>query len=96
MAIKFHRSTEWVPTAVATIPLTLTSDVDLTDPAEQTGGYCARAILIGSTAGNVKVDSIDGTTSTIAVAANQLLELAVKKVYSTGNGTTASVVYVVL
>lgn len=96
---QFHPSARINPLGVGvdTVPLTLSgSDLDLTDPAGPTGGYCARALLIGSTAGNVKFDTMTGETRTQAVAANQRLEQAVAKVYSSANGTTAATVSAVL
>lgn len=100
MAIKYHPTAMMNPTGVAVdiIPLTLTEDVDLTDPEGPTGGYCARALLIGSTAGNVvfKAARTDAESRTIAVAANQLVEGSVQFVSSTGNGTTAATVSALL
>jgi hypothetical protein len=42
------------------------------------------------TSGNVKVDTIEGNTLTVPSVAGGTLPWAVKKVYSTANGTTAS------
>lgn len=95
-AVAFHPAAGLTPTAVDLIVLDLSADRDLTDPAGPTGGFCARAILIGSTAGNLVIDTLAGTARTVPVAANQLVEGCVKKVYSTGNGTTAAVVIAVL
>lgn len=82
---------------VDTIPLTLSGgNLDLTDPAGATGGYCARGLLVGSIAGNLKFDTVTGETRTQAVAANQFLQQAVAKVYSSANGTTAATVSAVL
>lgn len=99
MPIKYHPTANMNPTGVPVdqIPLTLSSDVDLTDPTGPTGGYCARALLIGSTAGNVVVMPAGGDTyRTIPVAANQQLQGAVQTVRSIGNGTTAATVTALL
>lgn len=82
---------------VDTVPLTLSGgNLDLTDTAGPTGGYCARGLLIGSTAGNVKFDTVTGETRTQAVAANQFLQGGIALVYSSANGTTAATVSAVL
>ena len=95
--VKLHPAASWCATAVDAIPLDLSSgDVDLTDPAGPTGGYCARAILIGSTAGNLKVDTLVGAARVIPVAANQRVDQTVRNVYSTANGTTAALVIALL
>lgn len=83
--------------AVDTVPLTLSgADIDLTDPEGPTDGYCARGLLVGATAGNLKFDTVTGETRTQPVAANQFLQQAVSKVYSTSNGTSAATVSAVL
>lgn len=101
VAIKYHPTAMMNPTGVAVdiIPLTLSGgDIDLTDPEGPTGGYCGRALLIGSTAGNVKFKPAitDPTARTQAVAANQQIDGGVQYVYSTSNGTSAATVSVML
>jgi len=96
MAFTMHPASYFNAVGVSTIPLDLTSDVDLTLAAGQTGGYCARALLVGSTAGNIKFDDCSGNTKTQAVAANQRLDTLVSKVYSSGNGSTAATVSAML
>lgn len=94
---KLHPAAAFTPVGIKTIPLTLTSDADLTSSSGQSGGYCARALLVGSTAGNiVYYDVTAAGPFTQAVAANQLFEQEVSQVMSTGNGTTAATVSAVL
>ena len=94
MANVKYRTGDFLAVPVDWVPLTLSSDVDLTDDAGPTSGYCARCLLVGSTAGNVKVDTPFGTARTIPVAANQCLYGIFTKVYSTANGTTAATITV--
>lgn len=75
------------------VPLTLSSDADLTDSGGQTGGVLPRRIMIGGTGGNIKVDTVLGTGRVIAVSPYQIIPIVVTKVYSSGNGTTATPVY---
>ena len=100
MAVQaFHPAAAFNPGGVATIPLNLGADVDLTVSTAnggQTLGYCARALLVGSTAGNIKFTDLLGNTETIAVAANQRIDQSVAYVFSSGNGTTAATVSAIL
>ena len=86
--------------AIDTVPITLSGgsgvDVDLTDPNGPTGGYCARGVVIGDTAGNVKFDTMTGETRTVAVIAGQFLRQYIAKIYSSADGTTAHSVNAVL
>lgn len=94
---KFHPAAAYCPTGIDYVPITLSGgDIDLTDPAGPTGGYCARAVQIGGTGGNLVVDTLIGTQRTVPVAANQLVELSVSKVYSSADGTSATPVGVYL
>ncbi len=91
--VKFIKASAWVPTGVRTIPLTISGDVDLTDPTGQTGGYCARALLIGAASGNVEfIDVTDGDAQIVPVAANQLLEQAVMIIVASGTSVDVSAV----
>ncbi len=91
--VQFHRAADFNPVGVFSIPLTLSgSDLDLTDPAGPTGGYCARALLVGSTAGNLKFKDMLGNTCTQAVAANERLDVGAQYVFNVSNGTTAATV----
>jgi hypothetical protein len=92
MAVQFHPAAAYVAVGIFTIPLDLTADVDLTSTSGQTNGFSARALLVGSTAGNIKFKDLLGATRTQAVAANQRLDSGVSYVFSTGNGTTAATV----
>lgn len=91
---KLHPAAGFTPGGVQTIPLTLGADVDLTAPAGPTGGYIARAILIGGTAGNLAY--YDGTGAgpfVQALAANQLFQQSVSLVVNaTTNAATVSAV----
>ncbi len=88
---RFHPAATFTPGAVQTIPLTIAADVDLTALAGQTGGWCARAILVGSTAGNLVYYDITGAGPfTQALVANQLFQQAVSQVVMTG--TTAATI----
>lgn len=90
-AQKLHPAAAWNPTAIDYVPISLSgADVDLTDPAGVTGGYCARAVKIGGTGGNLVVDTLISTGITIPVAANEIVQCCVTKVYSSGNGTTCT------
>lgn len=51
----------------------------------------AVGILIGATAGNIRVLTEDNDDVTVAVAANQFLQVQVKRVFATG--TTATAIY---
>lgn len=85
---KLHPAATFTQVGVQTIPLTLGADVDLTDPAGQTGGYIARALLIGSTAGNVGYYGPGGTGPYVqAVAANQRLDTEISGIV---NATTTA------
>ena len=92
MAVAFHPASYFSPVAVFSITLDLTADVDLTLVAGQTLGWCPRALLVGSTAGNIKYKDLAGNIVTQAVAANQRLDGGVSYVYSSANGTTAATV----
>ncbi len=93
MAVQFHPAAGFNAVGIFSIPLTLSgADLDLTDPAGPTGGYCARALLVGSTAGNVKFKDMLGNTCLQAVAANEQLTCGAQYVFSSGNGTTAATV----
>ena len=95
MAAQFHPAASSVPVGIFAVVLTLTSDADLTAATAsggQTFGFCARALLVGSTAGNIKYKDILGNIVTQAVAANQRLDVGVQYVYSTGNGSTATTI----
>lgn len=50
-------------------------------------------ILYIGGAGNLKVDAVDLGTATIPVAAGAQLALQVKKIYSLGDGTTATSIF---
>lgn len=92
---RFHPAAQFVPGGVQTIPLTLGADVDLTAPAGPTAGYCARAILVGSTAGNLTYYDMTGAGPfTVPLAANQLFQQSVSLVVNAT--TTAAIVCAVL
>lgn len=102
-AIKFVRSASWTPGGVDFLPITLSgADVDLTDPDGPTGGYSARAVQIGSTAGNLVVMTVRsgglGTpvARTIPVAANSVVQVGCCVVAGSANGTTCTPVGVFL
>lgn len=82
-----HPARFWNPTGIQTIPLTLGSDVDLTLPAGQTGGICARAIKIGNTGGNLGF--YDATGAGPFVQAVQVGELFKTEVSLIVNATTS-------
>lgn len=90
---QFHPAAAFTPTGVRTIPLTLSgADVDLTLSSGPTGGYMARALLIGSASGNVVFYDMTGAGPfTQAVGANQEFSQTVSQVASTANGTTVAV-----
>lgn len=97
-AIALVPQAAFTPVGVETIPLTLGSDVDLTVSTAnggQTRGYVARALLIGSTAGNVVFyDGLGNGPYTQAVAANQRLDTMVS--YVVNSGTTAATISAIL
>lgn len=85
---KFTPSSLWIPSGVKTIPLVLSADVDLTASAGQTGGYCARRLMVGATAGNVVFYDITGAGPfTQAVLANTVFEQSISGIVQ--SGTTA-------
>jgi hypothetical protein len=92
MAVRFAPAAAFNAVGVFAVVIDKTADVDLTLTDGQTGGYCARWLLIGSTAGNIKFKDMDGNTCTQAVAANQRLDVGVQYIFSTGNGSTATTV----
>lgn len=100
-AVQYHPAAAFTPTAVDYVPITLGgANIDLTDPSGVTGGYCARSVQIGGTAGNLVVETVSSTgaavTRTIPVAANAVVPVGVAKIYSAANGTTATPVGVYL
>ncbi len=93
--VQFHPAASFPPFAecgVFSITLDVSADVDLTDPAGPTGGYCARFIQIGDTAGNVKFKDMLGNDCTIPVVAGQILKPGAQYIYSSGHGTTAATI----
>lgn len=96
--VKFAAVPAIQPIGVDVIPISLAGgDVDLTAANGPTGGYAARAILVGGTADNIKVDTAGGGSGrVVAMAANQQLNVAVTKVYQTPGGTPAAPVYAIL
>lgn len=92
---KFHPASGFNPQGVRNVPLALGADVDLTDPAGQTGGYMARAVLIGSTAGNLGYYDQFGLGPFVqAVAANYQTPFSVSAIVNAT--TTAATVSAVL
>lgn len=73
------------------VPLTLSSDVDLTDPEGPTGGNMARALFVVG-AGNLVflaggAPNLTPAARTLAVPANFQLSGIVQKVYMTSTAT---------
>ena len=92
---QFHPAAAFTPGGVETIPLTLGADVDLTLTTGQTGGYMARAILVGATAGNIAFYDQTGAGPFVqAVAAYQLFLQSVS--YIVNATTTAPAISAVL
>lgn len=85
---KTHPAAIFTATGVKTIPLTITSsDIDLTSPSSPTGGYIARRVVNGGTAGNLGYYGPQGDGPyTVPLAANQALDQLVS--YVQGSGTT--------
>lgn len=102
-AIKFVRAASWTPGGLDFLPITLSgSDVDLTDPAGPTDGYCARAVKIGATGGNLVVMTVRSgglstpVARTIPVSANTVEQVGACVIASSANGTTCTPVGVYL
>jgi hypothetical protein len=65
--------------------------VNLAADTDYSTGNTPRAVRVGTTAGAVKIDDLDGTTTTIPnVLAGETIHVGIKKIYSTANGTTAA------
>lgn len=96
MAVQLHPAAQFNPCSIGQAVLDLSEDVDLTDAEGPTDGYCCRAMLVGSTAGNLKYKDMLGNTVIQPVAANQQIDVEAQYVFSTGNGTTAASVTVML
>lgn len=96
-AIKLVKQAEWNPCGVGYRAITLSGgQIDLTDPEGVTGGYSARAVKIGSTAGNLVCIDLTGTETTIPVAANETVSIGMCVIGGSGAGTSATPIGVIL
>ena len=81
------------------VPITLSGDnVDLLSTSGPTGGIIARSLYI-TVAGNVVFETLGGgagVSRTVTVPANFYLSAYITKIYSAGNGTTATGVFAIL
>lgn len=92
---RFHPAAAFTAVGISTIPLNTGSDLDLTSTSGPTGGYVARSLKIGATAGNVIYYDAQGNGPyTQAVAAFDTLDQAVSGIVS--SGTTAATVSAIL
>lgn len=81
------RGTDMTSPGVDIVPIDLSS-------TDQTPAVPYRAIFVGGTAGDVKIDTLDGTARTIPMQTGAILPVIVTKIYRTG--TTAVSVFGIL